>query len=237
MKILFDNKMKDATITALAPNANYPASNVGHIFAKVKYKGVGYSDTITCLFDDDISVDSFWYTYTNATAMEVRLYSSASVLLDTITVNCSLDSGAEYFTQIDGVRWIEIDVSCGVTEDIYLGAVALGLAQDFPYPLSTFDKQLDDRSGKTVSSDGQTSYHYIKPLRAYELSFQKVKRNSVFHGIVNLFEAVGSGHIWVDIAEEGHSVYPPLYCTTDGLSNVSRNDDLVSFKLKILEAR
>lgn len=237
MKILFDNKMKEATITALAPNANYPASNVGHVFAKVKYKGVGFSDTITCEFPDDISASSFWYTYSNASDMEVRLYSSASVLLDTITVDCSYDSGSEFFTQVDGVRWIEIDLSCGVSEDVYLGSVAFGIAHDIPYPLSNFDKQLEDRSGKTVSSDGQTSYHYIKPLRAYELSFSKVKRNSVFHAIVDLFETVGSGHIWADITEENHSVYQPLYCTTDGLNNVARAEDLVSFKIKLMEAR
>lgn len=237
MKILFEDKIKGATITALAANANYPASNLAHVFSKVKYKGVGYSDTITCEFEDDESISSFWYTYTNASAMEVRLYSSASLLLDTITVDCTYNSGAEYFPQVDGVRRIEIDVSCPVAEDIYLGAAAVGLDVDFPIPLATFDKISDDNSGKTVSADGQTSYHYIKPLRAYELSFTDAKRETVFHPIVEAFDEVGKGHVWIDITESNHAVYQPMYCTTEGISNVGREKRNVSFKLKITEAR
>ena len=75
MKALFVNEIKNATITALAPNENYPASNLAHVFAKVKYKGVGYSDTITATLPDNVSASGFFYTYTNATSMTVRVYS------------------------------------------------------------------------------------------------------------------------------------------------------------------
>lgn len=85
MKVLFTNELKDATITALAPNANYPASNLNHIFAKLKYKGVGYSDTITAMLPDNVTANCFFYTYTNAESMEVRLYSNASALLEPLS--------------------------------------------------------------------------------------------------------------------------------------------------------
>jgi len=236
VKVLFDNKVKDATITALAPDANYPASNLAHIFAKVKYKGVGFSDTITCLFEDDRSVDSFWYTYTNATAMEVRLYSSASVLLDTITVDCSYDSGAEYFTQIDGVRWIEIDVSCGVSSDIYLGSVALGLAYSHPLPVAVFDRAIKDNSGKSESLDGQTAVHYIKPLTAYQLRFAGVLRED-YHETISKYESSGRSHIWLDITEEAHDIYKPMYCTSEIGSNITSSGHRIAFEINYTEAR
>lgn len=236
MKALFVNEIKQATITALAPNENYPASNLAHVFAKVKYKGVGYSDTITATLPDNVSASAFFYTYTNATSMTVRIYSGSSVLLETLTVDCTYDSGAEYFTLHTDVRWIEIDIAAPVSEDVYLGGIALGIATTMPYPSSKFEIQLQDNAGKSDSSDGQVAHHYIKPLREYELNFTGVPRLT-FHSIVELFEEVGSGHIWVDITELNHAVYQPLYCTTGLTEGATKNDSAASFKLRLLEAR
>lgn len=236
MKILFDNEIKDATLTALTPNANYPASNLAHVFAKLKYKGAGYDDTITATFDDNVSANCFFYTFTNATSMEVRLYSNASVLLDTITVDCTYDSGAEYFEAQTTVRWIEIDIASPVSEDVYLGGIALGMASTFPFPLANFDKDLVDNSAKTSSADGQTSYLHIKPLKKYALQFTNVKRTD-YHPLITSFEEVGGGHIWADITEENHAVYQPLYCTSDLMESPTRDKTNVNFKLTLTEAR
>lgn len=236
MKVLFINELKDATITALAPNENYPASNLIHVFAKVKYKGVGYSDTITATLPDNVSASCFFYTYTNATSMTVRVYSGSSVLLETLTVDCTYDSGAEYFDLHTDVRWIEIDIASAVSEDVYLGGIALGVATTMPYPSSKFEIQLQDNSGKSESADGQVSHHYIKPLREYELNFSGVPKLT-YHAIVELFEAVGSGHIWADITELSHATYKPLYCTTGLVESPTKNGSSASFKLRLLEAR
>ena len=236
MKVLFVNELKNATITALAPNANYPASNLNNVFAKLKYKGVGYSDTIKATLPDNVTANCFFYTYTNAESMEVRVYSNASVLLETVTVNCTYNSGAEFFTSHDNVRWIEIDIAAPVSEDVYLGGIAIGDALTFPCPISNFDKDLSDNSNKTESSDGQVSHGYIKPLESYSLQFTNVKRAD-YHEIIERFKAVGSGHIWVDITEENHAVYQPLYCVSNMVESPSRDKTMVNFKLKLKEAR
>ena len=236
MKVLFTNELKDATITALTPNANFPASNLNHVFAKLKYKGEGYSDTITATLPDNVTANCFYYTYTNAESMEVRLYSNASVLLETITVDCTYSSGAEFFDTHDDVRWIEIDIAAPVSDDVYLGGIAIGEALDFPLPLATFDKQLVDNSSKTESTDGQTSRSYIEPLTVYSMQFTNVKRTD-YHEIIELFKAVGIGHLWVDITEDNHSVYQPLYCTSNLVESPTRDKKLVNFKLSIMEAR
>ena len=236
MKILFTNEIKDATLTALDQNENYPASNLSSVFAKLKYKGAGYSDTITATFDDNVSANSFFYTFTNASSMELRLYSNASALLDTITVDCTYDSGAEYFADYTNVRRIEIDIASPVAEDVYLGGIALGMADTFPFPLAKFDNDLIDNSSKTSSADGQTSYLHIKPLTSYSLQFTNVKRTE-YHTLIEKFEKVGGGHIWADITEDNHAVYRPMYCTTGLMESPTREKSQVNFKMTLTEAR
>ena len=236
MKVLVVNELTEATITALAPKANYPASNLNNVFAKLKYKGVGYSDTIKATLPDNVTANCFFYTYTNAESMEVRVYSNESVLLETVTVDCTYNSGAEFFTSHDNVRWIEIDIAAPVSEDVYLGGIALGEALTFPNPLSNFDKELSDNSNKTDSLDGQVSHGYIKPLESYQLQFTNVKRDD-YHEIIEQFKKIGTGHIWVDITEDNHAVYQPLYCVSSMADSPARDKTLVSFKLKITEAR
>jgi hypothetical protein len=237
MKNIFQNEIKDSVLTALSANANYPASNLSHVFAKLKYKGLGYSDTITATFPDNITASGFFYTYTNAVSMTLRLYSNESVLLDTLAIDCTYSSGSVYFDTYTNVRWIELDIASSVSEDVYLGGIALGEAFVFPYPLADFDKGLTDNSGKTTSTDGQTSYHYVKPLLEYPLSFEGVSRDALYHSVVEQFITVGSGHIWVDITEENHDAYQPLYCTTSLIESPDSDMHIVSFKLTLTEAR
>ena len=236
MKVIFKNEVKTATITALAPNANYPASNISNVFAKLKYKGLGYSDTITVSFPDNVKASGFFYTYSNAVSMTVRLYSNESVLLDTLTVDCTYDSGSVFFDEVDNLRWAEIDIASSVSEDVYLGGIAIGEAVDFPLPLINFGKAPIDKSNKTESKDCQVSHQYIRPQMSYVLPFSHVVRDE-YHELIDFFLLVGSGHIWVDITEENHAVYPPLYCTSNLIEFSNRDEFYMTFKITLLEAR
>ena len=237
MRVIFQNEIKKATITALAPNANYPASNLSHVFLKLKYKGLGFSDTITATLPDNVSASGFMYSYSNAKSMTVRVYSNASELLETLTVDCSYSSGSAFFTRHDNVRWIEIDAAAPVSEDLYIGGICLGIAKIFPEPINTFDTQLVDNTEPTTSADFQTSSAYIKPGKTFVLSFRDLDRDEVYHPIVEDFEGVGRGQIWVDITEENHDVWQPLYCTTNLIEDPSRDSYKCAFTLKLTEAR
>lgn len=237
MKILFNNEVKNATITSLTPNSNYSAPNLASQFLRLKYKSLGISDTITIQFPNEVSASGFFYGYSNAIGMVVKLYSSASVLLETLIVDCTNSSGSAFFNQLDNVRWITIDATSLATEDLYIGGIAFGVAVDFPKPTATFDISLGDNSGKSTSGEGQVSYRYIEPLKKYSLTFEKVMRIPTFHDIVGYFESVGSGHIWIDITEENHSVYKPMYCTTELYEKPSSNMHIISFNATFTEAR
>lgn len=237
MRILFNNEVKNATITALTPNSNYSAPNLQSQFLRLKYKSLGISDTITVQFADNISANSFFYGYSNAVSMTIKIYSNASVLLETVAVDCTHDNGSAFFTRHDNVRYFTIEATSIATEDLYIGGIGFGISIDFPKPTATFDISLIDKAGKSNSGEGQTSYRYIEPIKKYDLSFEKVKRIPTFHDIVELFRDVGSGHIWIDITEQDHSVYKPMYCTTELYDKPNSEMHLVSFSINFTEAR
>jgi hypothetical protein len=234
MKILFENKAVGSTITSDNENANYPAQNLDHVFQRVKYKSNTFEDEIVLMLDEDASVNSFWYGFSNATDMTVKLYSSSSVLLDTITVDCTETSGAEFFTA-QTIRWIEIVVSCEVTEDLYIGGVAIGLSKDVPAPLATFEKSTESSSSKGRSAEGQVSFQYTEPLLKFNLNFDAVGRSEYWEFFQDMYEVDG-GHIWIDITPDSHDVYPPIYCTTETIQSPAR-DDSVSYRVTFTEAR
>lgn len=237
MRVIFRNEIKNATITALSPNANYPASNLSHVFLKLKYKGLGFSDTLTAMLPDNVSASGFMYGYSNAASMTVRVYSNDSVLLETLAVDCSYDSGGVYFPQHDNVRWIEIDAAAPVSQDLYIGGIALGIAKVFPEPINTFDTMLIDSTEPTASADLQTSHAYIKPGKSFVLNFRDLDRDTTYHDIVSDFEEVGRGNIWVDITEENHDVWQPLYCSTNLIEEPTRDSYKCAFTLTLTEAR
>lgn len=241
MIFLFKNELLDATITSLYANTNYPVSNVQSPFLYKKYKANTYNDTLTITLPRNITIDCFFYGYSNATSMTVRLYDNTSTLLKTITVDCTgstrqLKSGSAYFDPLT-VRIIEIDTACPVIEDLYIGGLAAGTGLYDMLPLINFDKSFSDPSSKDSSDYGQVSYQYVPSLLVYSLSFQGIKRE-LYHTLVNAFLPAGSGFIWADITEDNHTVYQPIYCTTDFINSPERGGaSILSFQIKLTEAR
>lgn len=235
MKILFNNEVKNATITSLTPNSNYSAPNLASQFLRLKYKSLGISDTITVQFPDEVSASGFFYGYSNAVSMTVKLYSSASVLLETLAVDCTHSSGSAFFTQRNNVRWITIEATSIATEDLYIGGIAFGVAYTMPDPLATMVRKLSNLSGSSTSGEGQVSNRYIEPLAVYDVSFAEEDK-IVYYDVVDLFREVGTGHIWVDLTENNHAEHKPLYCTSNMIENPTK-DRKVSFKITLTEAR
>ena len=236
MKVLFDNRLKESTITGLYQNDNFPVENLDHMFLYKKYKSTTYVDTITITFDDVETINSIFYGYSNVATMEVKLYNSSNTLLATKTVDCTYSSSSLFFTAIPLVRKLVVTVSCPVTDDFYMGGFAAGNSVTFPDPLAVFEKQLVDKSIKESSIAGQVSYNAIKPLVSYSLAYRGVQREDYHTDIVDQFLIAGSGHIWVDITEDNHAMYQPLYCTS-GMAESPARDYEVSFNINLLEAR
>jgi hypothetical protein len=235
VKILFDKIAKNSVITSEQEDASFPASNLVHQFARVYYKSTSFDDVITIMFDDQREVSSFFFTFSNAVSMTVRLYKWDATLLETIDVDCSYDAGAEYFDAVNA-RWATITAESNVSNDLIIGAVEFGMETDYPLPTANFVPMFESKSTMDESDQGQVSFQYVEPRYKYIMKYQAVPKSD-YLTLLELFRRVDRGHIWIDITEEDHSVYRPLYCVTNIIEGGERNDDLVSFNITFTEAR
>lgn len=235
MRILFDNKVKGATISAATPNSNYSAENLKSQFLRLKFKSLGVSDIITINFEYEEAVNSFYYGYSNASAMTVKLYSSASVLLKTVEVDCTHENGSAFFEQLNNVRWITVEASCPVTEDLYIGGMACGVSYQLDDPLAALVQTLDNLSASSISGEGQVSNRFIEPLKKYQAQFFEVDK-SRYYEVLEQFKAIGTGHVWVDFTENNHTYNVPMYATTKMIESAKKDRD-VSFNIDFTEAR
>lgn len=236
MKVLFENKLIGSMFAAPNENTSFPATSLVHQFLRYKYKATTFEDTITITMPRNAAGNSFWFGFSNAVAMTVRLYSDALVLLETITVDCSRDNGAEYFPEHSNIRVIEIEAETSVERDLQIGGVALGVAVNMPLPTATFARNIVQNSENDSTEDGQVASKYVEPITVYDLPYAGVLRDD-FHDIIEQFQRVGRGHVWCDITDEAHEIYKPLYCTTNMIDSPARVDGRCSFKITFTEAR
>lgn len=235
MKILFDKLARGSTITSTQEDVNYPASNLAHPFAGVYYKSSSFDDVITVMFDDQHPVNSVFFTYSNAVSMTVRLYKWDGTLLATVTPSCAYASGAAYFSTVTA-RWATITAASAVSDDLRIGSVEFGEAVDFPLPSATFVPVFESKSTMEESDQGQVSFQYVEPRLKYSTRFQGVLKEDYLE-VLEMFRPVDRGHLWIDITDEDHSVYRPLYCVSNLIESGERSSDRVTFNLTFTEAK
>jgi hypothetical protein len=238
LKILITDLVETATITADNPNVNYPAVNLASHFVGKKFKSLSYTDSVKILFDDEVSLDCLYYVYSNAEAMVARFYNSATELLDTLIIDCAgrtrnMKSGAEHFTKIDNVRWIEIDADAPVDEDLYIGKILTGLersalpAPDFP--------GYETLAEKKVSQGGQVSEQNVRPLISMSLRFELFELGD-YKGTMDETASTGRTFCAVDFTPDTHDKVEPMYATMK-IGTPKRDGDLITMTIDFKEAR
>lgn len=232
MKILLDNKLLTATLAALHTNANYPLENLRSPFLKKIWKSTEDEDTITLTWANSIAVDCIAIGFTNADSVTAKLYNASNILLDTITVDP--DEIMIYFTEVQGVRKIELEMEASTP--LYVGSVGMGLAYAMLDPLSDWKPSKYNQSSKTRSADGQVQINKISPLRRIAFNFMTTDK-----GLFDEIEALVSNlaiPIFFDFTHLNHDFYLPYYADIEGsFEDPAKNDNQFSFSLTFLEAR
>jgi len=233
MKVLFDNKLLTATLSAVNASPNYPASNLAHQILKKRYQSVASADTIVAEWAAAVVVNCVYLGYTNAETIEVRLYDAASALLSTITIIPA--DLASHFATIADVRKMEIDVEVAAGS-VYVGGVGVGQEYTMPDPRNDWTDAPLDNSTVETSRDGQVFANRIAPLRQIPLSFFSVGFAS-FRELRDLITPVNRAiPVWLDPFEDWHDEMPPLYGAME-LGKVTKRDHVIDFTLNITEAR
>lgn len=221
MRVLTDNKCKLATLTSLNADPNYPLSNVIHRYlTKVYRTTASTTDTITIEFDDLQDIDCIVVDYNNLSALTAKLYSGASVLLDTQVLTPS--DIMHYFTQVDDVKTIELELTT-IASYIEIGGISAGLKVDMPSSKASFKKIIGDRSRGNKTEGGQLNGRKIKKLQGYTFTIPValISDIDIIENIINDVQKVNN--FWFDLFEDSHATYLPFYASFTAIREATRS--------------
>jgi len=239
MKILWEGRIRDTGVAISSDNEvlNYPADNIRNTSLYKRLQASGIEDTILIELPETTDIDCFFFGYTNAESVIIKLYDSGDVLLHTETVLAPGYIEALYFTMVQAdYITIELEADSDATA-VYLGGVDYGLVQNMPDPLAEWPDDIIDNSAVSDSYHGQTLQNYIEPLMRYEWQFRNVERETALE-IQDLYIEKGvGGHIWVDATEENHDFIHPIYATIREPVKLQKDGRRYRFPLIIREAR
>ena len=234
MILLFEDKVANATFTSLNASLNYPAENLQNQILRKRYQSSIESDTITITFSGASTIKDFWYAFTNATSLELRLYSGLSVLLHTITISSPQAIDAYHFTAVEA-SYAEIDIA-GST-GVYLGGVGLGSGVTYPDPLNAWEENYIDNSVVATSRAGQTLQDYVEPLKVNNWTFREIDRDDM-NSFKTLYKNKGIGKpLWVDLFEGNHDFLEPIYASIGQPIVTTKNGRKYNFNINMREAR
>ena len=234
MKILFDNLLWNATLSALHADAGYPVTNLRHFFLKKLFKSTAVSDTVTISFTVDKSIDCCYLALTNAATATLKLYSAAMALLATKTIDIA--TLAVSFAAVSGVRYATIELAATSPALVYLGTAALGVAYTMPDPRHDWKTGYVDNSVASESADGQYLVNKASVLRAYDLNFfvQDLAEYLEIFALVTAMERP----VFVDLFEGARTTALPMYSILDGgITNYSKDHNVHRFSLRPREVR
>ncbi len=246
MKILFDNLLASATLSAGGTSLNYPLSNLLHAFLKKKFQqtvdgssGMPDADALTLTWLSNQIVDSIFIGYSNATLFTLKLYGSTGTLLYTKTFT-DLEMGVS-FAAVSGVRSAKLllDDELGLASmTVYLGGLGIGQSYIMPDPLNDWTLEQIDNSIGDTTLDGQVLGQYIEPLRSYSFNF-KIGLRSIYSAVYNKVKALGRyTPVFCAPFEDAMDEVPAMYVVLDGgFKSPSKDDNVFGFALTLLEAR
>ena len=236
MRILFDNEALVASITSYYESENYPASNIIHPFLMKRYQATADTDTITLTFDTEFSASCIFYGFTNATSIIVKFYDVLDNLLYTETISDPQQRDSAYFTQVDDISYIEIEITTDMIA-AYLGGFAVGIEFALPDPVADWSDNPIDNSDISDSPGGQTLVNKFDPLDAHIFNFRDIIRDTAI-AIRDAGKEVGTGgHIWVDAFEEDHNFMSPMYATLRGMIALTKDGRNYNLSIPIQESR
>jgi hypothetical protein len=261
MRILFDNLIFTATLSAGGTSINYPLSNLVHSFLvkkfqqtvdgtpivtyedtpityegeDVTFRGMDDNDALTLTWDNDKIIDFIGIGYSNALYFTLRLYNSSDEIM--FTKEFTSDEMGAIFTPVSGVRKAKIFLDDDTDPmTVYVGKVGIGKTYTMPDPINDWDSEITDNSFGTTGTDGQIQGQYIEPYEAYTFNFAidtLAQKNAIKALVKNLGKMTPA---FVIPFEGKMDVIQPLYATI-AYSSPSKEDNVYRFTLTITEAR
>ncbi len=110
MKVLFNNDLESATISATSENINYPVKNIVDPFLRARFQSLGNSSVITYEFDSNKCMSSFFLAHHNINCYKLVLIDWADNVLYTEENHSVEDIESTHFNTVQNVRKIELTI-------------------------------------------------------------------------------------------------------------------------------
>lgn len=230
MRISYNNLLKNSTIVATNEVANYPATNLYHVWKKKLFKASATTTQITVTFSEISSISSVCLAEHNLTECTVEFYDTTDTLIDTWTLDTSFKFEAVYGDISDCKKAIVNATSLSNVEIglIYIGdSIYSGIEAENSIPLSSNDNVLasTDRqiSGKRGSSTREASVTI--PMLS---SDERKEIEACYYSCGLIIPFI------LDLWNSSHSEFEPVYCVFTSNLDVTHpaSGDKVSFSIK-----
>ena len=231
MRILFDNLIFDATLTADSVDANYPLTNLQNESCKKIYKATATSVVITVTLKAVSTVNCFYFGYTNATAVTLALYNASDVLLKTVTLNAS--HGGATFATTYTVSYAKLTLAGA--DIIYMGIIGIGNNYKMPDPYNDVILKPIDNSKRKYSGDGQKYVNYVNILHQMHITY-KMKTLDIYTAVMAKWEVLRHS-AWVEPYEENTGIINPMFCEITMDDSPEQSDRLYTWKHNYREVR
>lgn len=234
MRGLFVDRLRTATVSSSLATLNYPVSNIIHPFFTKRFQSPQTSGTIRFDLASSYSFNCFFFGGHSLNGLSIKFYSGAS-LIHTEVVTTFDDIGVAYFTQVNSITRIDIDIASASA--LKLSCAGAGVYLQLPDPNANWPVDYEDNSVVAESPDGQTMRSQVAPLRKYSFDFTDMPIATRLD-LDNAYRAVGIGYpFFMDFFEGNRSVLAPAYVKISDAPSFPKNVITYTTTLKLKEAR
>jgi len=209
MIVSYDNRLKEATLSATNEDINRPITNVIHNFLELAFFSETTSSEITIVFDETESLDHIAFDYHNLDSMVIEFYDIFDNLLHTETITVIEDCNFHIWNTIDNVKTVVITAETYASE-MYIGGISMGEYFEFPYFTQSIKGEIKLGSTLSISAGGQASGNSKKNLESYSLNFSYLD-NNVVNDIKYYLDFINKIPHFVNFYEDANDYFKPFY--------------------------
>lgn len=237
MKILFENIFETATLTNTYASANYPVSNLVHVFLEKRYQPLSsLTDTITATWDTNQTADCIFLGFHTMASYTINFKNSADSILLTLTSSNPETTVRRIFSELTTIRKIEIlPVFSGTPA--YIGGIGCDNCYNMPDFDTNYPLDIDDTTTFIESDYGQTLQTSRRTLKQYSFSFKNVELETKDE-IIEKYNLVKKGKpFFISVFDQGINDILPIYAKFIDEPRVVKNYRRFDISIKLKEAR
>lgn len=213
MKLMYNNRLKTATITATNENDRFPVTNLTHQFLEKRFQSTTTSSIVTMELTEDTTISAIALGFHNIDSGTYTLKDSGGSTVLTGSLDVTYETDITYFGSTE-CRTIELDLTSLST--LYIGGSSVDDPLYFEYHNidPRFDYVSSDSSTQTLG--GQALGSKTKRLNRYRAVLGHLNLNEK-KSLYDLLDTVGNVKtFFADLYDESHVTARPLFCKLEG---------------------